>query len=90
MSYNRDDACLHNICNNIHGYGLNLITITPIDSPYATKTDDDVILCDTTLGDITVELKRGNKYDHPVFTIKKSDTSVNDVIVVPGDPGDTI
>lgn len=90
-SFDNNNMCINrNVCNDIKGMGLNLKTITILNSPYFVQQDDNVIFADATGGQVDVNLLKGLKYSFPVFMIKKLDLSANVVRILPGDVGTTV
>src|SRR3972149_2966828 len=89
--FDNNNMCINrNVCNDIRGYGLNLKTITVIDSTYSVLTDDNVIFANASGGQVNVRLLRGVKYPFPIFMIKKLDNSANVVRILTGDLGTTV
>src|SRR3972149_12329809 len=87
---NNNLGIIKNVWNDIRGMSLNLKNISLSDSPYSILTDDNIILVNAISGNVSINLYKENKYDHPTFIIKKIDNSPNLVKVYPGDAGTTI
>jgi hypothetical protein len=53
------------------------------DGSFYISLRDSIILCDTTSGNTTLNLPKASKAAWKVYTIKKADTSANQVDIVP-------
>lgn len=83
MSFDNNKLCVHNVCNNFSGYGLNVTEIATIDSPYTAGLDDVIILADASAGPITINLQDNHILPNQKYVIKKVDSTLNAVTVIP-------
>lgn len=60
-----------------------IIYITDSDSPYTVLNSDFTILCDTSSGDITVNLPQTNDFDGRLLNIKNVGTNANTLSILP-------
>lgn len=83
MSFDNNQLCVFNVCNNLQGLGLNTTNISTADSPYTASTTDVVIFADATAGNITINLQDNPILPNQQYIIKKSDSTDNTVTIIP-------
>lgn len=82
-SFDNDQLFIDNINVNFSGIGLNCTDITVADSIYTAKFTDVVICADSSGGNITIQLQNNPLIPNQFYIIKKCDTSLNTVTILP-------